>query len=59
MCADDFASGTTSAAFGGTTTIMSFAAQHRGDSLTDVVADYHARAAARRTAGSGPVSRRW
>lgn len=45
MCADDFASGTTSAAFGGTTTIMSFAAQHRGDSLTDVVADYHARAA--------------
>ncbi|MFN7425384.1 MAG: dihydropyrimidinase [bacterium] len=44
MCADDFASGTTSAAFGGTTTIMSFAAQHRGDSLTDVVADYHARA---------------
>ena len=47
MCADDFASGTTSAAFGGTTTIMSFAAQHRGDSLTDVVADYHARAAAK------------
>ena len=45
MCADDFASGTTAAAFGGTTTIMSFAAQHRGDSLREVVADYHARAA--------------
>ena len=45
MCADDFASGTISAAFGGTTTIMSFAAQHRGDSLREVVADYHARAA--------------
>ena len=44
MCADDFRSGTISAAFGGTTTIMSFAAQHRGDSLRDVVADYHARA---------------
>ncbi|MBY0438874.1 MAG: amidohydrolase family protein, partial [Burkholderiales bacterium] len=45
MCADDFRSGTISAAFGGTTTIMSFAAQHRGDSLREVVADYHALAA--------------
>jgi dihydropyrimidinase len=41
MCADDFYSGTVSAAFGGTTTIIPFAAQHRGQSLRDVVKDYH------------------
>lgn len=44
MCADDFYSGTVSAAFGGTTTIVPFAAQHRGDSLRRVVTDYHGRA---------------
>jgi dihydropyrimidinase len=44
MCADDFYSGTVSAAFGGTTTIVPFAAQHRGDSLKKVVTDYHTRA---------------
>jgi dihydropyrimidinase len=44
MCADDFHSGTVSAAFGGTTTIIPFAAQHIGDSLYDVVRDYHAAA---------------
>jgi len=33
MCADDFYTGTVSAAFGGTTTIIPFAAQHRGMSL--------------------------
>ena len=32
MCADDFHTATVSAAFGGTTTVMSFCAQHRGDS---------------------------
>lgn len=42
MTADDFDSATVSAAFGGTTTIVSFAAQHRGMSLPVVVADYHA-----------------
>ena len=44
MCADDFHSGTVSAAFGGTTTIIPFAAQHRGMSLRTVVQDYHAAA---------------
>ena len=41
MCADDFYSGTVSAAFGGTTTVIPFAAQHRGMSLRQVVEDYH------------------
>ena len=41
MNADDFYSGTVSAAFGGTTTIIPFAAQHRGQSLKKVVEDYH------------------
>lgn len=45
MCADDFYSASVAAAFGGTTTIVPFAAQHRGDSLTAVVDDYFARAA--------------
>ena len=42
VCADDFYSGSVSAAFGGTTTIIPFAAQHRGQSLRQVVKDYHA-----------------
>lgn len=44
MCADDFYSATVSAAFGGTTTIMPFAAQHRGMLIPDVISDYSARA---------------
>jgi dihydropyrimidinase len=40
MCADDFYSATVSAAFGGTTTVMPFAAQHRGDSLQTTVDNY-------------------
>lgn len=44
MCADDFYSATVSAAFGGTTTIIPFAAQHRGQRLPEVVADYARRA---------------
>jgi dihydropyrimidinase len=42
--ADTWESATTAAAFGGTTTIISFAAQHVGMRLRDVVADYHRRA---------------
>src|SRR5262249_6503129 len=41
MCADDFYTGTVSAVFGGTTTIIPFAAQHRGMSLRQVGNDYH------------------
>jgi dihydropyrimidinase len=44
MCADDFHSATVSAAFGGNTTIIPFACQHRGDSLLAVVDDYARRA---------------
>jgi dihydropyrimidinase len=45
MCADDFYSATVSAAFGGTTTILPFAAQHRGMSVPEVLEDYGRRAA--------------
>src|SRR5438552_7688725 len=41
MNADTFESATTAAAFGGTTTVISFAAQHVGMSLAKVVGDYH------------------
>jgi dihydropyrimidinase len=44
MGADDFYSATVSAAFGGTTTIIPFAAQHRGTRVPDVVQDYSERA---------------
>jgi len=42
MTTDDFYSGSVSAAFGGTTTLLPFAAQHRGQSLRQVVDDYMA-----------------
>ena len=42
--ADDFASGTRSAACGGTTTVIPFALQHKGHSLRAAVEDYHLRA---------------
>ena len=42
--ADDFATGTVSAACGGTTTVIPFAAQEKGQSLKAAVADYHQRA---------------
>ena len=44
MNADTFESATTSAAFGGTTSVISFAAQHVGMHLPEVVSDYHALA---------------
>lgn len=47
MSADDFLTGTRSALAGGTTTVVSFAAQHRGDSVRKVVQEYHARAEAK------------
>ena len=47
MCADDFYTATVSAAFGGTTTVMSFCAQHRGDAIPAVLADYAERARAK------------
>ncbi len=42
--ADDFRSGTLSAACGGTTTVIPFACQLKGQSLRAAVADYHRRA---------------
>ncbi len=43
--ADDFATGSVSAACGGTTTVIPFACQFKGQSLYDAVEDYHRRAA--------------
>ena len=44
VCADDFRSGTIAAACGGTTTIIPFAVQAKGQSVRAAVADYHQRA---------------
>jgi dihydropyrimidinase len=44
VMADDFESGTRAAAFGGNTMILPFAMQQRGESLRQVVRDYHAKA---------------
>ncbi len=44
MTADDFYSGSVSAAFGGNTTFLPFAAQHRGQSLREVVETARERA---------------
>jgi len=44
MTADDYYSGSVSAAFGGNTCFVPFAAQHRGQSLKEVLETYHARA---------------
>src|SRR5258708_3823230 len=42
--ADDFESGTRAAAFGGNTMVLPFAMQQKGESLRQVVKDYHAKA---------------
>lgn len=47
VMADDFASGTRSAACGGTTTVIPFACQQRGGTLQAAVDDYHRRAQGR------------
>jgi dihydropyrimidinase len=44
VMADDFTSGTRSAAFGGTTTVIPFACQFKGQSLASAIQDYHRRA---------------
>ncbi|NVP58618.1 dihydropyrimidinase [Rhizobium rhizolycopersici] len=44
VMADDFESGTRSAAAGGTTTVLAFALQKKGQSLREAVAEYHAQA---------------
>jgi len=44
VMADDFASATRAAAFGGNTMVLPFAMQQKGESLRQVVKDYHARA---------------
>jgi dihydropyrimidinase len=44
VMADDFASGTMAAAFGGNTMVLPFALQQKGESLRQVVKDYHAKA---------------
>lgn len=44
VMADDFYTGTVSAACGGTTTVIPFACQFKGGSLKDAVVDYHQRA---------------
>jgi dihydropyrimidinase len=41
---DNFESGSRSAAFGGTTTVMPFAIQFKGESLREVIDEYHTRA---------------
>ncbi|PWK62367.1 dihydropyrimidinase [Roseicyclus mahoneyensis] len=45
MSADDYYTGSVSAAFGGNSSFIPFAAQHRGQSVDDVVATYDGRAA--------------
>lgn len=42
--ADDFETGTRSAACGGTTTVIPFAVQQKGGTLREALADYHRRA---------------
>jgi dihydropyrimidinase len=53
LTADDFWSGSRSAVFGGTTTVVPFAAQHRGRSIREVVDDALERAAREMTVDYG------
>ncbi|WP_424830554.1 dihydropyrimidinase [Ruegeria sp.] len=47
MTSDDYYTGSVSAAFGGNTSIIPFAAQHRGQSIDDVLDLYHSRASSK------------
>lgn len=47
VMADDFESGTRSAAFGGNTTVMPFCMQQKGESLRQALKAYHAKAEGR------------
>ncbi|MDX2201680.1 MAG: dihydropyrimidinase [Hyphomicrobiaceae bacterium] len=47
VMADDFESGTLSAAFGGNTTVMPFCMQQKGESLREALKAYHAKAQGR------------
>jgi len=49
VMADDFLSGTRSAACGGTTTVIPFALQRKGHSLREAVEEYHRRAESKAT----------
>jgi dihydropyrimidinase len=51
--ADDFVTGTRSAACGGTTTVIPFAAQQKGESLRSAVDEYHRRASGRASVDYG------
>lgn len=51
--ADDYASGTLAAACGGTTTIVNFLLQEKGQKFTDLIAKYHARAEGKAAADYG------
>lgn len=44
VTADDFVSGSQAAAVGGTTTVIDFATQNRGESLSQAVANWHGKA---------------
>ena len=58
MTSDDYYSGSVSAAFGGNTTFIPFAAQHRGQTIADVLNLYHDRAGPKSVAlKAGPGAR--
>src|SRR5687768_12377893 len=42
QASDDFFTGTRAAAYGGTTTIIDFAVQYKGESLTEALDNWHA-----------------
>ncbi|MGH9915145.1 MAG: dihydropyrimidinase, partial [Pyrinomonadaceae bacterium] len=50
---DDFFTGTRAAAFGGTTTIIDFAVQYKGQSLTEALDTWHEKAAGKAVSDYG------